>query len=141
MRKIEQVRWSIEHASYEFGITGRTLSKRIKTAGIVPGKDGKFSTLEICQAIYSDLKAAELEYKTEMAGYKRLQKLQLAKKLCVLDTAMNVWRAALEQIRQRVQNWNISDNMKKEMLHELQEIPVQDYFPETAPTPEVEEED
>ena len=51
-RPEKTVRWTVEHAATEFGPDRRTLAKRLRDAGVVKGADGKYSTQDICRAIY-----------------------------------------------------------------------------------------
>ncbi len=44
-------------AASEFDIHAATLAKRIKTAGIEPGTDGKWSTVQICAAVFGDMES------------------------------------------------------------------------------------
>src|SRR5579859_675063 len=48
------IRWTLTQAASEFGINPRTVTKRAKAAGIVAGKDGKFSTTDIHDSICGD---------------------------------------------------------------------------------------
>ena len=54
MKKAESIRWTQEGAAAEFGLNPRTVAARIKTAGVAPGPDGKFSTADVHRAICGD---------------------------------------------------------------------------------------
>lgn len=60
-RTLKQIRWTVEQAGSEFGIDRKTLTKHIKEKGVLPGDDGKFSTSDICVAIFSNLKLEQTE--------------------------------------------------------------------------------
>ena len=53
--KTQELRWTANKAADEFGLDRKTIAQRIKTAGTVPGADGKFSTKEIHGAICRDI--------------------------------------------------------------------------------------
>lgn len=53
-RQLERMRWTVPKAASEFGVNTNTLTRYIKAAGILAGKDGKFSTLDVAEAIYGD---------------------------------------------------------------------------------------
>lgn len=59
-RKFEPIRWTIEHASREFGLDKKTLSGRLKREGILPGTDGHWSTKQIVSAIHGDLESERI---------------------------------------------------------------------------------
>lgn len=54
MKKHKSIRWTKVQAESEFKVSEEKLTKRLKAAGIIPGKDGCFSTVQIVQAIYND---------------------------------------------------------------------------------------
>jgi hypothetical protein len=61
MSKTYQIkRWSLSHAAGEFGIDRRTLTNRLRAAGIAPGPDAMFTTLQICSVLYDDRFREEL---------------------------------------------------------------------------------
>jgi len=65
--KKEPIRWSIQHASIEFGTSPPTLSKALSEASIAPAADGTYSTQEICQALFGSLFRERLRRMTEEA--------------------------------------------------------------------------
>lgn len=137
MAKLKQIRWTIDIASKEFGVARQTLSKRIIASGIIPGLDDKFSTLDICHAVFSNLEVEKTGLTIEQKELTRIRKLQAAKKLCVLETVTNVWHSALVEMRQKISNWPIADALKQELIRELQDINTDEYFPADAPSPEI----
>lgn len=75
-KKFKSIRWSLSQAGTEFNLSASTVSKRVKAAGILPGEDGKFSTVDIHKAIcdqeehrkeYEKLRAGLIAAKTERA--------------------------------------------------------------------------
>jgi hypothetical protein len=141
MATLKTVRWTITEAAPEFNLTRKTLSERIKSKGIEPGRDNKFSTRDICLAVFSDLENEKTQLTMEQKELTRIRKLQLARKLCVLETVQGVWHSALAEIRQRVSNWAVEDDLKQQLLKELRDIPTDDYFPKDAPSPEIGDEE
>ena len=61
------VRWNVEQASGDFEIDRKTLGKRIRSAGIEPGEDGKYSTTQICAAVFGDLRGEQTRLAKENA--------------------------------------------------------------------------
>jgi hypothetical protein len=66
-KKIETIRWTVERASSEFQIDRKTLSKRIRAGDIYPRDDGKFSTEQICAAVFGDYRREQLRELRERA--------------------------------------------------------------------------
>src|SRR5215469_3549737 len=58
--KQKPIRWTVEKASMEFGVHRRTITQRIREAGIETGEDGKYSTRDIADTIYGSLGAERL---------------------------------------------------------------------------------
>ena len=54
MKSANAIRWTLATAANEFGLDRKTMAKRAKAAGIVPGPDGKFSTKEVHGSICTD---------------------------------------------------------------------------------------
>jgi hypothetical protein len=71
-KRIATIRWTVEKAASEFQIDRKTLSKRIRGGDIRPGTDGKFSTEQICSAVFGDYRREQLR---EMRG--RADKLEI----------------------------------------------------------------
>ncbi len=138
---IPPIRWTIERAAAEFGIHRETLSSHIRAKSILAGPDEKYATADICRAVFSDLDFEMTELRREQKEMTRIKKLQLARKLCVLETVKRVWHSALVDMRQKVSNWPIDEALRQDLIRELQEIPTDEYFEGEAPTPEAEGDD
>src|SRR6516164_5353802 len=54
------LRWSVERAGLEFGMTSNTLRKALAKESIVCGPDNCFSTAEICRAVFGGLSEEKL---------------------------------------------------------------------------------
>lgn len=72
LKKYTAARWNIEKASAEFDINPRTLSARLRQYSIEPGKDGKFSTKQICSARFGDIDNEKLRLTKEQADEKEM---------------------------------------------------------------------
>ncbi len=138
---LEPIRWTLERGAAEFGIDRTTLSKHLVAKSIIAGDDSKFSTADICRAIFSDLEFETAELRREQKELTRIKKLQLARKLCVLETVVKAWHSALVDMRQKVSNWPIDETLRQDLIRELQQISTDEYFEGDAPTPEAEGDD
>lgn len=89
MKKYTASRWNVENAASEFDINPRTLSARLRQYSIEPGKDGKFSTKQICSARFGDIDNEKLRLTKEQADEKEMsnaiQRGELVVKADVVD--------------------------------------------------------
>lgn len=61
------IRWTVNSAESEFGLNRRTINKRLRQSDIQPGDDGKFSTAQICSAVFGDIDSERLRLTKEQA--------------------------------------------------------------------------
>lgn len=73
MRHDEAIRWTKEKAATEFGINPRTLAGRLATQGIRPAADQRFSTSDICKAVFGDIDGERLRLIREQADKASLE--------------------------------------------------------------------
>ena len=122
------VRWTVAAAAVEFGLDDLTLSKRIKTSEIVPGADGKFSTRQICAAVYGDMDGEKLREVRHRANLLELQEQQLRRELVPVADVQRVWGAVIVAIRQYIWNCNAEEIDRRRWLAELVDLKVEDYL-------------
>lgn len=75
-RAFKPIRWTLEAAASEFGINPRTLSARARAAELIPGQDSRFSTKEICRAVFGDIAGEKLRLVKEQADKTALENSQ-----------------------------------------------------------------
>ena len=122
------VRWTVAAAAVEFGLDDLTLTKRIKTSEIVPGTDGKFSTRQICAAVYGDMDGEKLREVRHRANLLELQEQQLRRELVPVADVQRVWGAVIVAIRQYIWNCNAEEIDRRRWLAELVDLKVEDYL-------------
>ena len=122
------VRWTVAAAAVEFGLDDLTLTKRIKTSEIVPGTDGKFSTRQICAAVYGDMDGEKLRDVRPRANLLELQEQQLRRELVPVADVQRVWGAVIVAIRQYIWNCNAEEIDRRRWLAELVDLKVEDYL-------------
>lgn len=67
--RTEAMRWTVYQAAMEFDIAKETLSKEFRKCGILPGPDGKYSTMDVCRAKFGDLERERIrKVKAEADG-------------------------------------------------------------------------
>jgi phage terminase Nu1 subunit (DNA packaging protein) len=101
--RLEALRWTVEQACAEFDINPRTLAKRIKTAGIEPGKDGRYSTRQVCTAIYTDYELARARKEAALARMAERDDRKAEGELIETSKVRLAWESVGAQIKQRVQ--------------------------------------
>ena len=116
----ESIRWTLEKAATEFGLDRATLSKRITTAGIVAGEDGKFSTAEICAAVFGDIEGEKLREKRHQANLLEMDEAErrgeLLRKAEVYD---QIDKLGLE-LKANIMACNIGEDEKRDILKTMQ---------------------
>ena len=93
-RRHTAIRWTLEVAASEFSINPRTLAKRCKVGSIEVGKDGKFSTMQICSAVFGDIDSERLRLTKEQADEKALANSQSRGELVNYEAALEILRRA-----------------------------------------------
>lgn len=107
-QEITIVRWTIGAAAKNFDIDAKTLSSHLKACGILPGEDDSFCTLDICKAIYGDLKGNLIREQTKKTIEERIK---LARENAVADgdllpkdILVKALEAALVPVRELILN-------------------------------------
>lgn len=133
MAKIKQaIRWTRFQAAQEFGLDAKTLEKQMKQAGIVPGTDGKFSTMDICTAIFGSLKGdlirAQTRQATEQAELTAVKKKNLLRENIPAALVERTWAGMIKDFIDQITWADIPDAAKQKLRHGLAAIPVDEYF-------------
>jgi hypothetical protein len=85
----EPLRWSVERAAREFGLSVGTLRKALNKNSARPGEDGCYSTQEITAALFGELHLEKIRTQRALA-----RKLELEN---AITTASVLNRAELEK--------------------------------------------
>jgi hypothetical protein len=128
-RPFEEFRWTVDRAGAEFGLSSKTVSNRIKSAGVHPGDDGKFSTKDIHAAICSDLEKAKLrklQFETKRTEEERegLALANAARRGELVHKADFIRRfeGIYAQMRQLIMSSSMIDAEKDELLRKIAEL-------------------
>ena len=113
-------RWAIEEAASEFDINPRTLSKRIKVGSIEAGKDRKFSTAQICSAVFGDIDGERLRLTRAQADEKELSNAESRKELVRFSDLLEVAHRALSAMTSTVMGMtHISVEDREAIINQL----------------------
>jgi hypothetical protein len=126
-RTLKPIRWTLEQAASEFGIDRKTLSNRAKVGGILAGEDSKFSTRDICRAVFTDGEAARASLAISQKENFDLRNRKLSGELVDPKQCQALWDAAVIALRQKIADSKLSDADKREILKDLQAISIEEY--------------
>lgn len=117
------IRLSKNKAVEEFGIDSKTLTKRLRQYDVRPGKDNKFSILQICSAVFGDIDAEKLRLVREQADGQALKNAESRMSLVsAAEMKMTIERhvAPMVQIIQAAANLEHEDKAK--LINQLREV-------------------
>lgn len=123
MKTAKSIRWTINAAALEFGVGTKAVSHGLKAASISPGKDGKFSTVEIAEAIFDSEHKQRVRLTKEQADAKSKQNAITDREMVPVTELAKRMGVPLLAMRKRILNdENLSKNTQTELLLDLQEL-------------------
>lgn len=129
MKTATAIRWTIERAASEFGINPRTLSKRLKTSSAIKGSDGMFSTMQIAAAVFGDYESERTRLTKAQADLAELKLGEEERRLIPREAVLFAWEQIIVGFRQKILNLErMTEQEKSDVLADLQQIPVSEYF-------------
>jgi len=96
-----KLRWNLNKAALEFGKDQKTISRGIKRLGLEPGTDGKFSTAQICAAVFGDIQGQRLRKTTAEADKIELDNARERGEVVELAQTLNAWEVAILNAKER----------------------------------------
>lgn len=123
----EAIRWSITTASAEFGVARDTMRTAFRQAGQLAGDDERYTTKQICAALFGDLKAEKTGLTRAQREHWELENKQAAGLLVNVDDAIAMVHQFTYAIRQKILMSGLTDKEKNNMLLELQRIGEMDF--------------
>jgi hypothetical protein len=113
------LRWSVEGAGIEFGLTSQTLRKLLAKTSATPDPNGLFSTKQIIGAVYGAFDQEKLATQKQLT-----RKYEIANAIAeasVLDRSevMKVLAAVTDAIVARIMASELSRSAKQDLLAEL----------------------
>lgn len=120
------LRWTLEQAGAEFNKDARALAKRIRREGLEPGEDGKFSTAQICAAVFGDQYSEELRLTREAADEKEIKNKRSRSELLDAERVYRYGEALFIVLRQRVLASRLSRDEQDGLLRDLQNVTYDD---------------
>ncbi len=98
------MKWAVGNAATEFEVDRSTLSKRLKHADAKPDGDGKFSTAQICAAMFGDYGSHRARKMAADADTAEDERDKSRRKLMDADQVMRAWESIILPAKQRLQS-------------------------------------
>jgi hypothetical protein len=118
------LRWSIERGSAEFKLGANTLRKYLNQGGAEPDQTGCYTTQQICECLYGDLKAERLRKERQLT--KRYQLENEIMEATVLNRAelMKGLATVADAMVSRIMASELSRPAKEDLLQQLSSVPL-----------------
>jgi hypothetical protein len=116
----QSLKWSLDRASREFRLVTNTLRKYLHQGGVEPDEDGCYSTMQICECVYGDLRAERLRKERELTKRYALQN-QITEG-SVLDRAelMRTFSVIADAMVTRINSaTEVPRNVREDLLRDL----------------------
>lgn len=122
MKPKPRIAWTIEQACYEFAINPRTLSGRIRQAGIDPDADGKFTTQQIVRAIYNDLESERIREIRSKADLNEQELQTKSGQLVDKNEIVKAWQGRFVSMVRIIKSSKLTEDEQIQLLSELSEV-------------------
>lgn len=107
----------------EFGVSPKTVSSKIKAAGIIAGNDGMFSTAQISQALFDSDHFERIRLVKEQAEAKHLANAEARKELVNVDELADRMTMPLAAMRQCILSVKkLTQDEREEILANIQDL-------------------
>ena len=118
------LRWSIERAGIEFGLTSQTLRKSLAKTSATPDADGLFTTKQIIAAIYGAFDQEKLATQKQLT--RKYEIANAVSEASLLDRAglMQGLAAIADAMVSRIMSANVDRSVKDDLLNQLAGVPV-----------------
>lgn len=119
----EGMRWSLSRASAEFGCARETLKRGFRQEGIdADAEDGKFTTAQICKALFGDLDGEKVRLTRAQADKVEMENRERSKELIEVNAAVDLAQRFCFAARQVIMLSELSEPAKNKILRELNRL-------------------
>ena len=115
-RPLTAIRWTLPEAAAEFHIDPKTLAKRVKAQGILPGGDGRYSTLQMCAAKFGNLDGAKLRVANAQAKKLERENAEADRELLPTELVERFLSATFIAVRQAITATHLPEETKSRAL-------------------------
>jgi|SRR5271165_6976564 len=117
--KAQPIRWTLEKAAIEFGTDRKTLTKKLRAQEAAPAEDGRYSTQQICVALFDDVEAERIRLLQEQSRRLKLANDKKSGEQVDADTVFRNYEGVFIALRQTILASHLSDAEKAECLSNL----------------------
>ncbi len=114
-------RWTISQAALDFNAPFQKINTGLRKIGAEPDYNKTFSTIQICNAIYSSYELERIEKMRREAEDHRIENLKKQMSLISKQAVLEFVFDAASAIRQVVMSSQLSKEEKEEVCQELEE--------------------
>ena len=118
------LRWTVEAASREFKLAANTLRKILNQGGAEPDQGGCFSTQQICECLYGDLKAERLRKERELTKRYQLENEITEATVVNRSELANGLAGIADAMTSRIMASELGRPAKEDLLAQLSSIPL-----------------
>jgi phage terminase Nu1 subunit (DNA packaging protein) len=118
------LRWSIERAGIEFGLTSNTLRKSLGRNSAEPDSDGLYTTAQVTAAIYGALHQEKLRTQREIADRYMLENQITRGEMLNRASLSKALAAIADAMVSRIMASGVPRSVKEDLLKELASIPL-----------------
>ena len=118
------LRWRIDRASIEFKLAPNTLRKFLNQGGAEPDQGGCFTTTQICEALYGDLKAERLRKERQLTKKYQLENEIMEATVVNRAELMKGLAAVADAMTSRIMSANVDRSVKEDLLNDLATVPL-----------------
>lgn len=119
--------WTLSKAGVEFGFDPKTVGARLTDAGQKPDNNGRFTTRQICAALYGDERAEKQKLLAEQIKHAALKNAKQEGSLIALESACFVAQRAAFAVKQRILSLSLPDDEKRGLLAEIAALAETDF--------------
>ena len=120
----ERLHWTIERASREFQVAPVSLRKYLRQGGAEPDEGGCYSTTQICESLFGDLKAERLRKERELTRKYSLENEVVEASLLNRSEVMKGLAAVADAMTSRIMASDVSRSVKEDLLNDLASLPL-----------------
>ncbi len=120
-------RWRLRDAEAEMGVSAQTLAKRMIQLAENPGEDGKYSTKQICAAVFGDKEFEQTRRAKEQADRIAIDNAERRRQLIPVEDVLIIARRFGFAIRQKFLASSMDEEEKRVVLLEVARLEGADY--------------
>jgi hypothetical protein len=118
------LKWNVEKAATEFGLSIMTLRKSLNKSSAAPDKDGLFSTRQIVAALYGALHQEKVRTQKELADRYALENAITRAELLRRSEVERVFAAIADAIKSRIMSSHLDRKEKEDILKDIAALPI-----------------